>query len=603
MDLLGSRSELSTLRTAVMAAGLDGTLSSGNFTLFAPTDAAFGSLPEGYITSLVHPTYASELTGLLTYHVVAGTVSSGDLQQGMVATVEGQDLNVTMGPPTLINGVDITTEELDIVCTNGVVHVVSNVLIPPIFDFPKSWKQMAVEAPELSTVVATLNRTGWLDSVFSTQTTWTALLPNDNAFAALPVGFLKTLEMAPYQALYYEMFQHHSLLGSVQFASDFLAAGAGTNYTTAPNPYGPVGVVQLVSLAGGLTFRSSGGVDANVIYEDLLFANGVTHIVDQVLMPAEHFVLPNLIESATRNSLSVLSTLITTANLASVFTGMDEYTIFAPTDAAFSAVSVAVRNALQLTLNRGKLQELLQFHVVTGRVSSAGIPATLTPLFASANPLVLTADPASVNGAAISTPDIYAENGYIHVIDSVLFPDQWTFPDKNAWQTISGIDTLSTFMAAVSAAGWMGIFENTGTTTFFAPDNDAFAALPAGVLDLLLLPQNQPVLDGILQYHTIAGSRLSSELGTEVQTSQGALNVSMLNVTAPDIACAQGVILHIIDSVLLPSSFSADNLTNTTTTTMTVTATESITDGAVRSQGAFSLIFPLVAAVPLVQHA
>jgi uncharacterized surface protein with fasciclin (FAS1) repeats len=120
-----------TLVAAVEAAGLVETLSGeGPFTVFAPTDEAFAALPEGTVEGLLADTEA--LTAVLTYHVVPGAVMSGDLSDGMTAaTVNGADteVGIDMGTVT-INDATVTTADIE--TSNGVIHVIDSVILPPM---------------------------------------------------------------------------------------------------------------------------------------------------------------------------------------------------------------------------------------------------------------------------------------------------------------------------------------------------------------------------------------------------------------------------------------------------------------------------------------
>jgi uncharacterized surface protein with fasciclin (FAS1) repeats len=128
--------------------------------------------------------------------------------------------------------------------------------------------------------------------------------------------------------------------------------------------------------------------------------------------------------------------------------------------------------------------------------------------------------------------------------------------------------SLSTLVTAVQAADLVETLQGDGPFTVLAPTNDAFAALPAGTLDSLLLPENVEQLSGILTYHVIAGSVLSSDLtdGQVVETVNGGTltvditdegvffvdaNGGRAQVTTPDVEASNGVV-HIIDAVLLP---------------------------------------------------
>lgn len=129
-------SSLSTLVTAVKAADLVDTLQGdGPFTVFAPTNAAFEALPEGTLTTLLMPENVGQLKSILTYHVVSGKVMSSDLQNGqVVTTVQGEKLTVSIMDGkvyiTDAKGNKATVEKADVAAKNGVVHVISSVLLP-----------------------------------------------------------------------------------------------------------------------------------------------------------------------------------------------------------------------------------------------------------------------------------------------------------------------------------------------------------------------------------------------------------------------------------------------------------------------------------------
>lgn len=120
-----------TLVAAVKAAGLAETLSgAGPFTVFAPTNEAFAKLPAGAVDGLLKPESKAKLTGILTYHVVAGAVKAADLKDGQkIKTLQGEELTVGVkdGKVT-INGANVTIA--DVVSSNGVTHVIDAVLMP-----------------------------------------------------------------------------------------------------------------------------------------------------------------------------------------------------------------------------------------------------------------------------------------------------------------------------------------------------------------------------------------------------------------------------------------------------------------------------------------
>jgi uncharacterized surface protein with fasciclin (FAS1) repeats len=120
-----------TLVAAVTAAELVETLSgAGPFTVFAPVDDAFAALPAGTVESLILPENKAQLVGILTYHVVAGKVMSGDLSDGMVAaTVNGGNITIHIKDgKVLINDAEVVIADVE--TDNGVIHVINKVILP-----------------------------------------------------------------------------------------------------------------------------------------------------------------------------------------------------------------------------------------------------------------------------------------------------------------------------------------------------------------------------------------------------------------------------------------------------------------------------------------
>ena len=133
-DIVGlavGNENLSTLVAAVKAAGLVETLQGdGPFTVFAPTNDAFAALPAGTVESLLKPENKDKLIAVLTYHVVAGKVKSTDLKEGMEAgTVQGSKVKVSLNGGAKIN--DAKVVAADVMASNGVVHVIDKVILPP----------------------------------------------------------------------------------------------------------------------------------------------------------------------------------------------------------------------------------------------------------------------------------------------------------------------------------------------------------------------------------------------------------------------------------------------------------------------------------------
>jgi len=125
--------DFSTLVAAVAAAGLVETLQGeGPFTVFAPTNDAFAALPAGLVDKLLLPENKDLLVKILTYHVVSGAVMAADVTAGDVPTVEGQNITITTDMGVKVNGANVVTT--DIMASNGVIHVIDAVILPPDVD-------------------------------------------------------------------------------------------------------------------------------------------------------------------------------------------------------------------------------------------------------------------------------------------------------------------------------------------------------------------------------------------------------------------------------------------------------------------------------------
>ncbi len=274
-----------TLVAAVKAAGLVDTLKAkGPYTVFAPTNEAFNNLPAGTVDSLLQPANKAKLVSVLEYHVVAGAYKVADLQDGqMLKTVEGDSLKVMKkGNTTYINGVAITIP--DVIDSNGVTHVIGSVLLPPtngamsngvmvggaLMTPDKDIVQNALAASNVSTVVAAVKAAGLVPTLESAGP-FTVFAPDNNAFNKLPAGTVDTLMQPENKDKLASILTYHVIKGS---------------YTVADLKDG-----QTLTTVNGqtLTVHKKDGVvminNATILTPDVISSNGVTQVVDTVLMP------------------------------------------------------------------------------------------------------------------------------------------------------------------------------------------------------------------------------------------------------------------------------------------------------------------------------
>ena len=258
----------------------------------------------------------------------------------------------------------------------------------------------------------------------------------------------------------------------------------------------------------------------------------------------------------------LLEAAVIAAGLVDALSADGPFTVFAPTDAAIGALAEALMVTAEELLALEDLPAILQYHVVAGTALSTDLSdgQTITTLLGEDVTVTITADGVFINNAQVTVADILADNGVVHVIDTVLIPPT---PETTIWDVVVNSEDHNYLEAAVDAAGLSGALSGTDTLTLFAPTDAAFEALATAlaveVTDLLALPN----LGEILQYHVVAGAALSTDLsdGQEVATLLGetvtvtitadGVFINDAQVVVADILTDNGVV-HVIDTVLLP---------------------------------------------------
>ncbi len=263
---------------------------------------------------------------------------------------------------------------------------------------------------------------------------------------------------------------------------------------------------------------------------------------------------------------STLVAALKAANLVSALNGDTEYTVFAPTNEAFSKLPAGTVETLLKPENRDQLRSILTFHVVKGEAKAADVVTmnTATTLQGQRVDINVNRRPngdlagVRVNGANVVRTDIDASNGVIHVIDSVILPEM-----NNAVETARAAGNFRTLLAAAQAAGIVDALTGDGPITILAPTDDAFAKLPSGTVESLLREENHGKLREILTYHVIEGrvyddGAIKAGKATTLQGGKvsfdivdGRLMANDAKVIASDIEASNAVI-HAIDTVLMP---------------------------------------------------
>lgn len=273
----------------------------------------------------------------------------------------------------------------------------------------------------------------------------------------------------------------------------------------------------------------------------------------------------NIVETAqAETSLSTLVEAVVAANLTDTLSNTQPLTVFAPTNAAFSAVDPLVLAYLLNSRNQEDLVSVLSYHVAGALVTSDQLSdgQMITTLLEGSDVTITITDTVMVNTATVTTADIGCINGVVHIIDQVLIPSDLSLPPTLVALAQANTD-LSTLVTALVTANLTGTLNEVGPYTVFAPNNAAFAAVPAA--DLTALLADVTALTSVLTYHVASGLVYSSDLSdgqmiptlnsnTVLIAISSSVMVNNATVVTPDVSALNGVV-HIIDSVLLPPNF------------------------------------------------
>ena len=267
VDTAVKAGKFKTLAAALGAADLVSTLKGpGPFTVFAPTDEAFAKLPAGTVETLLKPENKGKLSGILTYHAVAGTVLAKQVVGLKGAkTVNGQRVDIkTDNAIVMVDGAQVVTT--DIQCDNGVIHIIDSVLLPS----DKSIPEVAIAAEKFTTLIAAVKAAGLVD-VLSGPGPFTVFAPTDEAFAKLPTSAVQDLLKPENKQKLVDILKYHVVAGRV--------------YSE-----GVVGLKTANSIAG-LPISVNVNIDgvkmnnSKFLATDIDASNGVIHVIDAVLMP------------------------------------------------------------------------------------------------------------------------------------------------------------------------------------------------------------------------------------------------------------------------------------------------------------------------------
>ena len=391
-----------TLLTLAEQAGLVTTLQFlGPFTTFAPTDDAFENLFEN-----VDPTTLSDeqITNVLLYHVLSGETLSTDLgPEQMVETVAGEEIYITAenGSVAVNRTSNVVTADID-APTNGVIHIVDEVLLPNAFTPVTGVVQKNYELATLLSLVA--DRPDILDILSNPNDDFTIFAPNNDAFSDILAENPGLTDDQVTQVLAYHVLAAEVLSGNLEETQTVETLGGEDIYVTVDN--------------GSVMINNS----ASVVTADLQGNNGAVHIIDGVLLPNAFTPVTGIV-AKNYNLSTLLSLVADRPDILDALSGDGEFTVFAPTDEAFETALEAFPD-----LTDEQITEILTYHVLAAEVLSTDLAdgQTAETLQGEEITVSINDDGVQINNANVVTVDLAGTNGVVHIIDAVILPPSYT---------------------------------------------------------------------------------------------------------------------------------------------------------------------------------
>jgi len=407
-DVIATSPNHNYLEAALVQEGLDVTLQTAtDLTVFAPTDQAFTDIATALGTDINGLLALPNLTDILTYHVLGSVVPSSAVTNGLIAQplslTNSLKLTVTGAGDVFVNQAPVSAVDLN--TDNGVVHVIDAVVLPVetvvdvALDNGFNALASAVVASELMPILV------------NPLATYTVFAPTDQAFQDLadlvgvPLSELFNPAVIPTASLQAVLGTH--VLGSI------VPSSAVTNGAIVDNIVG-INTLKLTVKGSGEVFVNQ----AQVTTVDVNSDNGVVHIINSVLLPDE-----TVVDVAIDNGFTTLATAVITAELMPALTNpYTGYTVFAPTNEAFDNLAAALGTDLAGILALPNLADVLLYHVVGGVVLSTDLMNGTVPTLNGADVTVDLTNGVMINDAMVTTADVEADNGVVHIIDKVLLP-------------------------------------------------------------------------------------------------------------------------------------------------------------------------------------
>ncbi|XP_073336181.1 periostin-like isoform X1 [Pagrus major] len=392
-EVLDVNDELSSFSAAALASGIMDKLDQpGHFTVFAPTNAAFDRLNPGYLKRIMED--KNVIAALVNYHLLNSVQCSEAIMAGSVyETAEGSTIEIGCdGDSLTVNGIKMVLRK-DIVATNGVIHLIDQVLIP---DSAKDG--MALMGQSQSTFSDMVSELG-LAAALGPKTEYTLLAPVNTAFT--------NEVMSTDQSILKYILENHILK---------LKVTLGELYNGQ----------LLETLAGKLLrvfiYRTAVCIENScMVRGSKEGSSSALHVMQSLIKPAEKTMYEQLIADG---RFKIFLSLIETAGLTDLLKQEGSFTIFAPTDDAFDGLTREDFDLLKSDVNA--LRVILLYHFSNGVFINGGLEGGVTNLLKTlqGNNLQVLSVNNSINVNSVDVPnsDLMATNGVIHVVKNVLYP-------------------------------------------------------------------------------------------------------------------------------------------------------------------------------------
>lgn len=401
-DVIATSPNHTLLEAAIVQAGLVGALQNPNaaLTVFAPDDQAFTDLATALGTNVNGLLALPNLQDILLYHVVGAVVPSSAVTNGAIvqplSPTNTLKVTATASGSVFVNHAQVTA--VDLFATNGVVHVLNNVVLPA-----ETVADVAIDNG-FTTLVAAVIQAELLPALTNPLSNLTVFAPNNAAFQDLVDELGITIpELLSIPELS-EILLYH-VLGST------VPSSAVTNGAIV-QPLSMLNTLKLTATTSGDVFVNQ----AEVIAVDITASNGVVHVLDEVVFPIE-----TVADLAIDNGLSTLVAAVVKAELLPALSDpFSEYTVFAPTNVAFDNLATALNTDLNGILALPNLADILLYHVVEGAVFSTQLSNGPVETLSGEDIIVSLASGVKINDANVILADVEADNGVAHVLDKVL---------------------------------------------------------------------------------------------------------------------------------------------------------------------------------------